>query len=66
MMQNIIDTSFKDHALLAVMHRLTYISRYDKVALLDNGYLVEFDTPGRLLSRKSRFASLYEASRVNR
>ena len=45
-MQDIIDTTFKDCTVLAVMHRLTHITRYDKVALLDNGHLVEFDTPG--------------------
>lgn len=65
-MQDIIDTTFKDCTVLAVMHRLTHITRYDKVAVLDNGHLVEFDTPGTLLSRKSRFASLYETSGVNR
>ena len=64
-MQDIIDTTFKDCTVLAVMHRLTHITQYDKVALLDNGHLVEFDTPGTLLCRKSRFASLYETSGVN-
>lgn len=64
-MQDIIDTTFKDCTVLAVMHRLTHITRYDKIALLDDGHLVEFDTPGALLSQQSRFASLYEASGVN-
>ena len=64
LMQDIIDTNFKDCTVLAIMHRLTHIARYDKVALLDNGRLVEFDTPGTLLSRASRFASLYETSGV--
>jgi len=60
LMQDIIDTTFKDCTVLAVMHRLTHITRYDKVALLDEGRLVEFDTPERLLSRESRFARLYQ------
>jgi ATP-binding cassette subfamily C (CFTR/MRP) protein 1 len=62
LMQDIIDTTFKDCTVLAIMHRLTHITRYDKVALLDDGHLVEFDTPGRLLSRESRFARLYHTS----
>lgn len=61
-MQDIIDTAFKDCTVLAVMHRLTHITRYDKVALLDNGHLMEFDAPQALLSRESRFAGLYQAS----
>lgn len=51
--------------MLAVMHRLTHVTRYDKVALLDGGHLVEFDAPEKLLNRDSRFASLYESSGVS-
>jgi len=61
-MQDIIDTTFKDCTVLAVMHRLTHITRYDKVALLDNGHLIEFDTPETLLSQESRFARLCQTS----
>lgn len=61
-MQDIIDTTFKDCTVFAVMHRLTHITRYDKVALLENGHLVEFDTPETLLSQESRFAKLYQTS----
>lgn len=59
-MQDIIDTTFKDCTVLAVMHRLTHITRYDKVALLDDGHLMEFDTPKTLLGQESRFARLYQ------
>ncbi|KAI1080070.1 ABC transporter [Whalleya microplaca] len=61
-MQDIIDTTFKDCTVLAVMHRLTHITRYDKVALLDDGHLIEFDTPETLLNQESKFARLYQAS----
>lgn len=61
-MQDIIGTTFKDCTVIAVMHRLTHVARYDKVALLDNGHLMEFDTPETLLSQESRFASLYQTS----
>lgn len=61
-MQDIIDTTFRDCTVLAVMHRLTHVTRYDKVALLDDGHLMEFDTPETLLSQESMFARLYQTS----
>lgn len=64
-MQDIVDRIFRDCTVLAVMHRLTHVTRYDKVALLDGGHLVEFDAPEKLLNRDSRFASLYESSGVS-
>jgi ATP-binding cassette, subfamily C (CFTR/MRP), member 1 len=60
-MQDIIDTVFKDCTVLAVMHRFTHVTRYDKVALLDDGHLMEFDDPETLLNQDSRFARLYQA-----
>jgi ATP-binding cassette, subfamily C (CFTR/MRP), member 1 len=61
-MQDIIDTVFRGCTVLAVMHRLTHITRYDRVALLDSGHLMEFDSPAKLLSQESRFASLHQSS----
>lgn len=61
-MQEIIDTCFEDCTVIAVMHRLTHVARYNKVALLDSGSLVEFDTPASLLDRDTRFASLFKVS----
>lgn len=59
LMQEIVDTDFKDCTVVAVMHRLDFVERYGKVALLDNGHLVEYDTPAALLARPSRFAALH-------
>ncbi|KAL7914375.1 ABC transporter [Trichoderma velutinum] len=59
--QDIIESEFATHTVLAVLHRLRYIHRYDRVAVLDAGVLVEFDTPTALLSRDSRFAKLYHS-----
>lgn len=59
-MQEIIDSEFRDCTVLAVMHRLRHISRYDKVALLDNGALLEYDQPELLLAGDSRFADLFK------
>ena len=61
-MQNIIDTEFASHTVLAVMHRLRFVTHYDKVALLDAGTLAEFDSPKVLLAKDSAFSGLYKAS----
>ncbi|KAH6659515.1 ABC transporter [Truncatella angustata] len=60
-MQDIIDTEFKDCTVIAVMHRLQHVARYDKVALMENGVLLEFDGPGVLMAKKTRFAELYKS-----
>ncbi|GKT91859.1 ABC transporter [Colletotrichum tofieldiae] len=61
-MQSIVDTEFRDCTVLAVMHRLTHVARYDKVALFGDGELLEFDEPASLISGKTRFAELYRLS----
>ncbi|KAI1288601.1 hypothetical protein F5Y03DRAFT_401689 [Xylaria venustula] len=45
--------------VIAVMHRLTHIIRYDKAALLEDGHLMEFDAPQTLLhNSNSRFSRI--------
>lgn len=60
-MQEIIDTDFKAAGctVLAVMHRLEHIRRYDKVALLDDGKLLEYGDPKELLAGETELARLY-------
>ncbi|QKX54680.1 uncharacterized protein TRUGW13939_01768 [Talaromyces rugulosus] len=60
-MQDVIDKDFAAQTVLAVVHRLRYIRHFDKVAFLQGGELVEYDTPDALLERDSAFASLYNA-----
>ncbi|RDW93046.1 ABC transporter, integral membrane type 1 [Aspergillus mulundensis] len=61
-MQSILETEFASHTILSVLHRLRYIHRYDKVAVLDAGNLVEFDSPQVLLEREgSRFGQLWRS-----
>lgn len=57
-MQDVLDTEFAGKPVLSVVHRLGYIERYDKVAVLHNGELMEFDTPGALLARPSMLAAM--------
>ena len=64
-MQCIIDTAFAFHTVLSVMHRFEHVLKYDKVALLHDGELIEFEEPKALLARNSRFAALYASRRYN-
>lgn len=60
-MQEVIDKKFADRTVISVVHRFTYIDRFDKVAVMKYGELVEYDTPQELLSKDSAFKELYRA-----
>ncbi|KAH8881037.1 P-loop containing nucleoside triphosphate hydrolase protein [Thozetella sp. PMI_491] len=61
--QRLIRKKFANHTIIAVAHRLETIMDFDKVAVLDAGRLVEFDSPYALLDVPgSAFAALYSAS----
>ncbi|KAM0756114.1 P-loop containing nucleoside triphosphate hydrolase protein [Meredithblackwellia eburnea MCA 4105] len=50
LIQNTIRTEFPDATLFTIAHRLRTIIDYNRVMVLQNGKIVEFDNPGRLLS----------------
>jgi ATP-binding cassette subfamily C (CFTR/MRP) protein 1 len=58
LMQGLIRVHFKDHTVIVVAHRLNTIMNSDKIAFLDNGRLVELDSPAALLPKDSAFAEL--------
>ena len=60
-MQNVIETEFRDCTVISVLHRFKFIDRFDRVAVLRHGNLVECDTPQALLGRVSAFRELYHA-----
>ncbi|KAJ6072100.1 hypothetical protein N7499_010114 [Penicillium canescens] len=62
MMQKVIDEEFADRTIIAIVHRFAYIDRFERVAVLQAGKVVECDTPKALLARDSRFRELYSAS----
>ncbi|KAI8342171.1 P-loop containing nucleoside triphosphate hydrolase protein [Chlamydoabsidia padenii] len=49
--QETIRSEFSDSALLCVAHRLRSICDYDRVLVLDQGEVMEYDTPYRLMMK---------------
>lgn len=62
-MQDVIEKEFSTQTVIAVVHRLRYIDRFDRVVLLKNGELIEADSPRKLLERDSEFKTLYTGFR---
>jgi ABC-type multidrug transport system fused ATPase/permease subunit len=54
MIQETIRTSFKDCTILCIAHRLKTIMDFDRVLVLNQGFVVEYDTPYNLLSLGDR------------
>ncbi|KAJ5917233.1 ABC transporter integral membrane type 1 [Penicillium verhagenii] len=61
-MLEIIEQECAGQTVIAVVHRLRHIERFDGVALLRQGAVVEFDAPNVLLGRDSEFRKLFTAS----
>lgn len=64
--QATIRQKFKNVTVLAVAHRINTIVDYDRVLVMDEGRVAEFDTPSNLLSRgadSSLFARLCKQAR---
>jgi len=59
LIQELIRVEFKDHTIITVAHRLQTIVDSDRVAVLDQGRVVEFGNPRELLEKDSMFKSLH-------
>ncbi|PKX99198.1 uncharacterized protein P174DRAFT_416893 [Aspergillus novofumigatus IBT 16806] len=60
-MQHDLEVACQGCTVLAVMHQLQHVGRYDLVALVDAGRIVELDSPTTLLAQDSEFSRLYHA-----
>lgn len=60
LIQRIIRQKFAKHTIISVAHKLETIVDFDKVAVLDNGVLREYDNPNAMLNDpSSTFYQLY-------
>lgn len=53
LIQSTIRTEFADCSVITIAHRLNTIMDYDRIAVLDNGLVVEFASPTELLRNKN-------------
>ncbi|RLM01880.1 hypothetical protein CFD26_103018 [Aspergillus turcosus] len=60
-MQRVLEAECQGCTVLAIMHQLQHVGRYDLVALVDAGRIVELDSPAALLGQDSEFSRLYHA-----
>ncbi|PWA18711.1 hypothetical protein CCH79_00005724, partial [Gambusia affinis] len=63
LIQETIRTSFNNCTTLIIAHRLNTVMSCSRVMVLDNGQILEFDSPAALLANEnSRFRGMIEAS----
>lgn len=61
-LQHVLRTAFKHTTMLTIAHRLVTVADYDRIMVLSEGKIKEFDTPETLLKNESgEFASLVSA-----
>jgi ATP-binding cassette subfamily C (CFTR/MRP) protein 1 len=57
----LLRSKFASHTVIAVAHKLDTVLDFDKVVVMNQGQLVEYGEPYKLLERQgSWFKSLYE------
>jgi ABC-type multidrug transport system fused ATPase/permease subunit len=57
--QNLLQTHFKDATVLTIAHRLQTIIKSDKIAVIDAGKIIEYDSPKILAKNvESAFSKL--------
>uniref|UniRef100_A0AAR2LI14 ATP-binding cassette sub-family C member 5 n=1 Tax=Pygocentrus nattereri TaxID=42514 RepID=A0AAR2LI14_PYGNA len=63
LLQETIRSSFKGCTMLVIAHRLNTVLSCDRVLVLDQGQILEFDSPSNLLANKSsHFSAMLEVA----
>ncbi|KAJ7416042.1 multidrug resistance-associated protein 6 [Willisornis vidua] len=60
--QSTLRTQFKDSTVLTIAHRINTIVDCDRILVLENGQIAEFDTPEHIIAQKGLFYRLMEES----
>jgi len=64
--QNTIQTEFNGRTLLCIAHRLRTILSYDRILVMHEGRIAEFDTPLNLYDNEGIFRGMCERSNIGR
>ena len=57
-----INEDMKESTVITIAHRIKTIIDYDKILVLKDGEIEEFDTPNNLIAKKGLFYQLYKES----
>ncbi|NWW67276.1 MRP6 protein, partial [Ifrita kowaldi] len=60
--QSMLRTQFRDSTVLTIAHRVSTVLDCDRILVLENGLIAEFDTPEHLIAQKGLFYRLMEES----
>jgi len=63
LVQKTIRNSFQDRTILTIAHRIDTILDYDRVLVLDDGKVAQFDSPSVLQEKEGIFRSLVKSSK---
>jgi ABC-type multidrug transport system fused ATPase/permease subunit len=62
--QETIRNEFKDRTLLCIAHRLRTILSYDRILVMSDGQVAEFDTPENLFLKNGIFTEMAQKSSI--
>lgn len=58
--QKCIRTDFADCTVVTIAHRLNTVMDYDRILVLENGRILEHDSPSKLLEMQGTFYSMFQ------
>ncbi|KAJ2166527.1 hypothetical protein GGH15_002700 [Coemansia sp. RSA 562] len=65
LIQTILRDKFKNCTILTIAHRLNTVMDSDRILVMDQGTVAEFDTPKNLLARDGPFTQLVASMKLN-